>query len=663
MKLCSLKRVLAVILSIIAIMTSGCSKKTNSSSAKSQDSSQISSLATNTAIDTTFKSTDFDVGYDESSAVNVTLKGNSADISASGAKFEDGNLIISSEGTYVISGTISDGQIIVNTSKKNDVRLVFNGVEINCSDNSGILINQADKVVITLQSDTKNSITDGSTYKLDNDNQSVDGAIFSRADLTINGTGELAVTANYKHGIVCKDDLVIIDGVYSIKSQSGGIYGKDSVKINNGTFDLTAGSNGIKSSNIDDESKGYIYINGGKFNITAGNDGIESANIISIDNGDFVINTGGGSENASMKSDGQPNDQWGQWRDKPNGMGGQHPDGDNFDGGMAPPDRTQLQDNEVQGTFNKNNEQFTAVANETDTSQNNSDTTDSSSAKALKASKEIDINGGKITIDSSDDAIHSNGSVNVSGGTVNAKSGDDGIHADGSLLISGGKVNIEKSYEGIEGLNITISGGEVSVVSSDDGINDSGGSNTGNADRGGKDNFNTSSDGETTQLKITGGVVRINASGDGLDSNGNLIIEGGEIYVSGPINDGNGAIDFGDNSSSWITGGTIIAVGSTGMAESFGAGNSTQYSVLHNLSSKVAGETEIIIKDSSGKTIISYKPEKEFQSVVFSSPDIKDGETYTITAGSVSETVTTSGISTSNGKSGFGGRGGMRGAR
>lgn len=236
-------------------------------------------------------------------------------------------------------------------------------------------------------------------------------------------------------------------------------------------------------------------------------------------------------------------------------------------------------------------------------------------------------------------------------------SGDDGMHANGNLTISDGTVDITKSYEGIEGSIVTIDGGTISVVASDDGINCAGGSDTGSTDRMGADQF-SSQDG--VELNINGGTITIDAEGDGLDSNGNFTMAGGTVYVCGPTNGGNGALDY--NGTATITGGTLIACGAVGMEEGFGD-NSTQYSVLHDLGSTVSANKKLTITDSDGKEILSFTPTKTWQSVVFTSADLKNGETYTITAGSQSETVTIDGIVTSNSKGmSFGrGHGGGRG--
>lgn len=662
-----LKKQLAVVAAALVIMSSasGCGKSDSTASDNSlQDSTEINSDAFS-FVNTEFVAEDLEVGYDDTVAVNVELNGTSAEISGSGATENNGVITVSEAGVYVFSGELSNGRIIVDAGKNDKVRLIMNGVKISCSDNSPVFINQADKVIMTLNDNTENALVDGKTYNLSDDDSNVDGAVFFRDDLTLNGSGSLTVTANYKHGIVCKDDLVITGGKYVINSASGGIYGKDSLRIKQGDFDITSGSNGIKATNSDESDKGYVYISDGSYKITAENDGIEAVTSLLVDGGDFRITTGGGSANASVKSDGQPNENWGRW----GGMKGQSPNGvtppDGNDTGMNKPlneDAMQGNPPEMPNDENVNNpdsESSVAVESSSESSSSSESTTDeeSTSAKGIKADGNVGIRGGNITIDSSDDSVHSNGNIIYSGGELTLSSGDDGTHADGNLLVTGGTITVKKSYEGLEGVNVTIQGGNISLTSSDDGINAAGGSDTGSEDRMGKDSF--SANASQYLLKISGGVINIIAEGDGIDSNGNLVIEGGETYISGPTNSGNGAIDFGDGASSWITGGTIVACGSSGMAESFGEDNFTQNSVLHNFSSIVSGGTEVQIIDSDGNVIISYTPEKNYQSVVFSSPEIKNG-TYTICAGDISEEITINSVVTSNGSGGMqGGRGNM----
>jgi hypothetical protein len=155
----------------------------------------------------------------------------------------------------------------------------------------------------------------------------------------------------------------------------------------------------------------------------------------------------------------------------------------------------------------------------------------------------------------------------------------------------------------------------------------------------------------------------VNAQGDGLDSNGNLTISGGETIVDGPSNDGNGALDSGSESGGVckVEGGTILAVGSSGMAESFDDSQSTQYSFLHNLDSHFAEGTEIKILDEKGNELFSHTAARTGNSIVFSSGELEKGKTYTISVGDEKTDVTLDSMTTSNGTyatmGGFGGGG------
>ena len=644
MKISDTKKLAAITAAFFITVTafSGCSENASSS----QAASSISQAA-KSDIDASIAAEDIDIGYDEESSVGITFSDGSATIDGEGAVAEGETVTISQAGTYILLGMAANGRIIVAADKKAEVKLIFNGLDITCSDNAPLLVSKAKKVYIVLEDGTENVLTDGASYSLGEDDSNTDGAIFSKADLTINGGGTLTVNANYKHGIVSKDDLVITDGNINVTSASTAIEGKDSVKISGGTFNISAGTNGIKSTNTEESDKGFISVTGGSFTVVANNDAFEAETVLSIEGGSFDVTTGGGSANASMKSDGTSNGDW--QKNMGNGGGGHN-------GGMGRPDDNgngMGGDPPAKPTADDTGLTIETAANTTTDNTNTTDST-STSAKALKAGSEVNISGGEFKIDSADDSVHSNGNIVVTGGNISAASGDDGMHADGNLTISEGTIDITKSYEGIEGSIVTIDGGTISVVSRDDGINCAGSSDTGSTDRMGADQFSAQ---DGVELYINGGTITIDADGDGIDSNGNFTMSGGVVYVCGPTNGGNGALDY--NGTATVTGGTLIACGAVGMEEGFGD-SSTQYSVLHNLGSTVSANEKLTITDSDGNEILSFTPTKTWQSVVFTSGDLKDGETYTITAGSQSETVTIDGIVTSNstGMSFGGGHGG-----
>ena len=280
-------------------------------------------------------------------------------------------------------------------------------------------------------------------------------------------------------------------------------------------------------------------------------------------------------------------------------------------------------------------------------SNNSQDTTTEESGpsmKGLKASNSMLISGGSITINSADDAIHSDVSVIINGGTFTLASGDDAIHAEDTLTVTAGKIDISESYEGLEALHIDVQGGDIKLVASDDGLNAAGGTDqsgtTGGRDgmfggggKGGRPGggFGGMSGNSNGSIKVSGGTLYIHASGDGIDANGTVEITGGHTTVVGPTRGDTATLDY--DVSATISGGTFIGTGASGMAQTFS--DSEQGVIAVSVGNQFAG-TEIILKDTSGKTLISYKPELDFAVVILSAPDIVKGQTYTIFVGSQS---------------------------
>ncbi len=178
----------------------------------SYETEGIASPADAGEFDLSFTARDLKTDYDEASAVKITLNGNSASVSGSGASVSNGAVTISSEGTYLVSGSLSDGQLLVDAAKMDKIQIVLNGADIHCKTNAAIYIRQADKVFLTLAQGSENMLSDGGEYTRSENDDNVDGVIFSKDDLTINGSGSLTVTAGYQHGIVSKDDLVLPAG-------------------------------------------------------------------------------------------------------------------------------------------------------------------------------------------------------------------------------------------------------------------------------------------------------------------------------------------------------------------------------------------------------------------------------------------------------------------
>ena len=208
-----------------------------------------------------FTDSDQDASYDEASATRITLSDEGIAIDGTGATADGSVLTISAEGTYILSGALSNGRIVVSCTDGEKVQLVLSGVDIHCEDYAALYVEEADKVFVTLAEGTENTLSDGAEYALE-DGDNVDATVFSRADITFNGAGTLAVTGNYNHAIVSKDDLAVTGGTYTITAVGHGLNGKDCVKISGGTFSIDAGSDGIQSDNDEDAGRGYVYITG-----------------------------------------------------------------------------------------------------------------------------------------------------------------------------------------------------------------------------------------------------------------------------------------------------------------------------------------------------------------------------------------------------------------
>lgn len=266
----------------------------------------------------------------------------------------------------------------------------------------------------------------------------------------------------------------------------------------------------------------------------------------------------------------------------------------------------------------------------------NSSTTEDISTKGIKAGGDLLLKDGTFTIDSCDDSLHTNGNLSICGGTYTLSTGDDGMHADGADQVYGGEIAIKICYEGIEGQNMEISGGTIDITASDDGLNAAGGNDQSGMGGFGGDMFSAD---ENSWITISGGTVTIDATGDGIDSNGDLTVSGGNIFVSGPSDNGNGALDY--NGTATITGGTLVAAGMSGMEQNFGS-DSTQGSLMVNLTDNQSGE--ITLEDADGNTLVSYTPMREYNSVVISCAELSDGSTYTIHTGENSQEVTMEGL-------------------
>ena len=494
-----------------------------------------------------FTANDQDGNWDTSDAVVITLTGDGAEISGNGAYANDGNVVITNAGYYVVSGSLTDGYLSVDAYDSSKVFILLNGVEINCSDDACIRVEQADKVFLTLAEGSQNTLTSGSSYSDQALKDGTDGAVFAHDDLTINGSGSLTVNAEYRHGIAANDDLVITGGTITVTAAADAVHAKDSIRIKEASITVDAGDDGMVTSN--EEENGYLYIESGSLNIKA-----------------------------------------------------------------------------------------------------------------------------------ADDGIHTTGQITITGGDITVSAGDDGIHSDASVSFLDGSLLIEECYEGIEALIIDVSGGGEMPASPDMGSADSAGEmpasphmgsagsagemptppDMGSADSAGEmpaspspdsseENTGTQSSAaandEETCINISGGTITIiNEAGndaDGLDTNGDLIISGGTIYVSLQGSGSNSAVDYGSESGgvAKISGGTIIACGASSMAEAFDS-SSAQASILYNTSTAAEAGTTLAVKDSDGNVLLSWEVPCSFSSALVSFPQLEKGSTYFVAIGDNTEEIT-----------------------
>lgn len=504
-----------------------------------------------------------DYTWDSTTVIPVVLNGNSISVASDGATVSGSNVTITSAGNYSISGTLTDGQIVVNTEDEATVRLILNGASISSSKCAPVNIIKAEKTIIVLADNTTNQVTDGTSENTADDDPNA--AIFSKDDLTIFGNGSLTVKGNYNDGITSKDGLIIKSGTLSVTATDDGIRGKDYLIVESGNITVNSGGDGFKSDN-ETSPMGYISIDDGVFNITSGGDGIQAKTDVTITQGTFTLTAGGG----SSKSKG------------------------------------------------------------------------SVSTKGIKADSNLDIQGGIFIISSADDALHSDANMVLDGDSFTLSTSDDGMHADSTLEIDGGNIDITKSYEGIESAIITINAGNIHVTSSDDGINGSDGSSStgGTPGQPGQGGGGTYSSGNCF-LYINGGYIAVDATGDGLDVNGGIQMTGGTVIVNGPTANDNGALDY--DSSFIISGGFLVATGSSGMAQAPGS-SSTQYSVLVNFRSTLSAGTLFHIQASDGTDIVTFKPTRQYQSVAFSSSSLKRGSAYSVYYSGSSTGTLTDGI-------------------
>ena len=357
---------------------------TNSSSSSSFNVTAASASSAESASDfiaDAFSKRDLAGTYDADEAIAITLEGDSASASSSAVSVSGSAVTITEAGTYILSGTLENGYVVVNVSKEDKVQLVLSGVDINSDTFAAIYVVSADKVFITLADGTENRLSNGGSY-VNIDDNNVDAVIFSKDDLTLNGSGTLTVTSPVGHGITSKDDLVITGGTYVITAAKHGIEANDSLAVSDGSFTVRAGKDGVHVENDDDDTLENIYIGNGIFSITCGDDGVHANTLIVIDGGAFDITAAEGIEATYI-------------------------------------------------TINDGDIKITA-----------SDDGINAARKSAAYTPTVEINGGSVTISmgtGDTDGVDSNGNIVMNGGTVNI-TGNSSFDYDGSAQYNGGTI-------------------------------------------------------------------------------------------------------------------------------------------------------------------------------------------------------------------------------
>lgn len=587
---------------IMAMSVTACSTVKNSGTEITAD--QTSAGATVNGIysyDDMFTERDLDVDYDESSAVKINLADDSTTVTvgddteadasetdetkvdetqadesetdgtkadksetngtkaASSGVSISGNIItISKEGTYVLSGALSEGQIVVDADLAK-VQLVLDNVDITCASSAAIYIKSADKTFITLADGSENILMNTAEYEAIDDNN-IDAVIFSKDDMTLNGKGTLTINSEYGHGIVSKDDLKLVSGTCNITAKNHALSGKDSVRIAAGTYNLTSGKDGIHSENADDDEKGFVYIASGDFTIESTGDGIDASYVVQIDDGDFEITAGGGAENATKTYNdmpgGDPGGDMGGGApggeapsgdkpsgeapsgDKPSGEApsgdtssgsgsngdpsgsdsgkqtGQtppdKPDGDSFDGSrpdekasdnadsqtsQTPPDKSGKDTSDGQ-QFDKNSQSKDAADSTTASGASSDTESETASGTSSDTDSEAASSASYDTDTTSTKGIKSDGALYVNGGTFTINSADDSFHSNSDVTINDGTYTISSGDDGMHADSaLLVNGGTITVTESYEGL-------------------------EGLNVTINDGKIDITASDDGINAAG-----------------------------------------------------------------------------------------------------------------------------------------------
>jgi len=528
---------------------------------------------------------------------------------------------ISTAGNYILTGYYTSG-IVISVGNNETTHIYLNNATI--ANNAGIAISNTNKkssLIITVLDGTTNSVTNNGTDV---------NAIHVKGNLSINGTGTLNIESSSKSGIKVSKALEIVDATINIESNNHGISAR-SILVDSAEINVEEAKKDGLNAECDDEttefpddySEGFIKLINTNYSCDVDGDGIQADTLVYIEGGIIDIKTNGVFVSYTQ---------------------------DNLT-------TYELVDDDYR--YIKNGSTYSKVASDANYAVSQMYAL-AQSCKGIKVGEMdyVDGEGNEITvlegnylivitgentisINSTDDAIHTNsGSIDIISGTIIINTFDDAITSDILTQIEGGTISVESSYEGIEGAYVKILGGTINIKSNDDGIN-------------------AASDDETIKeyIIINGGNIVVNSVGDGLDSNGSVLITGGTLYVNGPTSGADAALD--SETGIIINGGTVFASGTLQMVETPST-NSTQYILSYAQNTSLTAGTILTIKNSNGEEVFTATIQKASQSIIISTPNFVLNGTYTI-YGNDSElgTFTVSSIITSVGSNKQAGPGGM----
>ncbi|QGW29799.1 carbohydrate-binding domain-containing protein [Phnomibacter ginsenosidimutans] len=635
-------RTSALLLSSMILIMLACKKEDVSTTTTDMGSSDF---VANT-LDTTF-----------ANAVVIKYNGNTATVTNGmegngvAVTINNGDVVVtatttSTEVNYVLSGIATNGSLKVYSDYK--FNLIFNGTSITNDDGPAINIQSGKKVSVNVLTGTNNRLIDGSTYSSSTEDQKA--TFFSEGQLVFSGTGTLAVTGNYKHGI-CSDDYISITNgnIDIVKASSDGIHANDYFNMDAGTIKVTAAS----SDGIECE-EGYITINGGNISVNSVDDGIvasyEDADAsitpyISIKGGSIVVTTTGEKGNALKSESYTSINSSGTIQLSVSGKGAK---GIKTGGDCLLSNGSITISTTGAAFYDTDDADITAPAgincDGNLTMDNGSLTITSTGAggKGISVDGNMTMNAGTAVIKASGTAftygtdateakgIKTDGSFVMKDGNLSIAATDDGLKSESAITIHGGNVTITQSTEGIEAPAITFAGGVVSVVSSDDCVNGTMGNG-----------------GETTDASLitfAGGTILLNTTGgDGIDGNGNVVMTGGSVLVQGPPSSPEVGIDV--NGSFTISGGLLLASGpNAGNQIEATSSNSSQYTMLVKFSSVVSAGSLINIQNAAGTSLVTFAPLRNAYYLVYSSAALSAGSSYKVyTGGSISGSTNTNG--------------------